>query len=66
MLIYKTVNVCGGGLTDRFIEASKINAEVLDGWKLVNITVPPEAINNKCVIGVFVKDVPTEEKKVDA
>jgi hypothetical protein len=61
MLEYKTVNVCGRNLTDRFVDANKINDMAKDGWKLVNITVPPVANNNFYVCGTFVREKPAEK-----
>lgn len=62
-MIYKVVNIGGNNLMDRFIDENKINAMAKDGWKLVNITVPPAAQNNRFVCGTFAKD---ESPRFDA
>jgi hypothetical protein len=59
MKVYKTVNVNRGNLKDKFVDENKINDMAKEGWTLVNITVPPNAENNKHVIGVFVRDQAT-------
>jgi hypothetical protein len=56
MLVYKVVNVFGGNVTDRYIDAGKINEMAKDNWKLVNITTPPNSHNNRFVCGTFVRD----------
>ena len=64
MLVYKTFNVYGANVTDRFIDMDKINAVAAEGWKLINITVPPSGHNNRYVCGVFVRDESASVKTV--
>jgi hypothetical protein len=56
MLVYKSINIFGGNLTDRYVDAKKINAEAEGGWKLIAITAPPNSQNNRYVCGTFVRD----------
>ena len=62
MLVYKTVNIHAGNLTDRFVSAEKINEQARDGWKLIAITDPPNCQNNRWVSGTFVRDEVVAEK----
>lgn len=56
MLVYKVINVFGGNVTDRYIDAGKINDMAKENWKLVNITTPPNSHNNRFVCGTFVRE----------
>jgi hypothetical protein len=56
MLVYKSINIFGGNLTDRYVDAKKINEEASGGWKLIAITAPPNSQNNKYVCGTFVRE----------
>jgi hypothetical protein len=62
MLVYKSVNVFGGNVTDRYVDASKINAMAAEGWKLIAITAPPNSHNNRYVCGTFVREEATVAK----
>ena len=62
MLVYKCVNVFGGNLTDKYVDANKVNDMAKDNWKLIAITAPPNSQNNRWVSGTFVRDEATAAK----
>lgn len=66
MLVYKTVNLFGGNLQDRFVDANLINKQAAEGWKLIAITAPPNCQNNRWVSGTFVRDEVVAEKVTPA
>jgi hypothetical protein len=68
MKLYKTINIAGANPTNRYIDEDKINEMAKDGWVLVNVQAPPNAINNRWITGIFVKDAmlqPVKEPVVD-
>jgi len=62
MLVYSSINVFGGNVTDRYVDAGKINEMANKGWKLIAITAPPNSMNNRYVCGTFVRDETTVVK----